>query len=80
MITSRNIKLTLKILNNLCCQKGLQMFSSAVIPNHSQHSDYFRTNVYTWEGELKLYHKKTTNHILKIPILQFSLIKNTYFI
>lgn len=66
MITFRNIVLTLKILNNLCCQKGSQMFSSAVIPNHSQHSDYFRTKVYPWEGELKLYNKKKpTNHILK---------------
>lgn len=59
MITFRNIELTLKILNSLCCQKRLQMFSSAVIPNHSQPSGYFRTNVYPWEGELKLDHKKT---------------------
>lgn len=59
MITFRNIELTLKILNNLCCQKGLRIFSSAVMLNHSQHSDYLRTNVYPWEGEWNLYHKKT---------------------
>lgn len=65
MIIFRNIELTLKILSNLCCQKGLQMFSSPVIPNHSQPSDYFRTDVYPWEGELKLDHKKPNQQHIK---------------
>lgn len=52
------------------------MFSSAVIPNHSQHSDYFRTKVYPWEGELKLYHKKTNQpHTKKIPSYNFPYLK-----
>lgn len=76
MITFRNTELTLKILNNLRCQKGLQMFSSAVVPNHSQHSDYFRTNVYPWEGELKLYHIKINQpHTKKIPFYNFPELK-----